>query len=96
MVESYVKVSELITVINDKYFTFFSHDTLIRLYNEKYPGSNNKFFNLLFDKWNSNCDDVLKTLSLILLQIKEHLSNEPFPNNTESPASELKDSFERL
>ncbi|WP_264559893.1 PD-(D/E)XK nuclease family protein [Flavobacterium sp. N2270] len=76
LVESYVKVSELISVINDNNFTFFSHDTLIRLYNEKYPNLNNTFFDLLFNKWNSNCDEVLKTLSLILLQIKEHLSND--------------------
>jgi hypothetical protein len=76
LVESYVKVSELISVINDNNFTFFSHDTLIRLYNERYPDTNNKFFNLLFDKWNSNCDEALKTLSLILLEIKGFLSND--------------------
>ena len=44
LVESYVKVSELISVINDNNFTFFSHDTLIRLYNERYPDTNNKLF----------------------------------------------------
>ena len=47
LVESYVKVSELISVINDNNFTFFSHDTLIRLYNEKYPNLNNTFFHIL-------------------------------------------------
>lgn len=74
LVNSYVNVSKLISVIHDNNYTFFSHDTFIRLYNEKYPNAENDYFNLLFNKWNSDCDVILKTLSSILLQIKGFLN----------------------
>jgi hypothetical protein len=76
LVESYLGVSELVATIHNNNFTFFSHDTLIRLYNEKYPNSTNPFFDLLFSRWSSDCNFVLNQLTSVLLTIKDALSND--------------------
>jgi hypothetical protein len=76
LVESYLGVSELVATIHNNNFTFFSHDTLIRLYNEKYPNTTNPFFNLLFSRWSSDCNFVLHQLTSVLLTIKDSLSND--------------------
>jgi hypothetical protein len=76
LVESYLGVSELVATIHNNNFTFFSHDTLIRLYNEKYSNTVNPFFDLLFSKWSSDCNFVLQQLTSVLLTVKDSLSND--------------------
>uniref|UniRef100_UPI00404B102E PD-(D/E)XK nuclease family protein n=1 Tax=Flavobacterium sp. TaxID=239 RepID=UPI00404B102E len=76
LVETYLDVSELVATIRNNNFTFFSHDTLIRLYKEKHPNSDTTFFNLLFSRWSSDCNFVLQQLSSVLLSIKSNLSND--------------------
>jgi len=76
LVESYLGVSELVATIHNNNFTFFSQDTLIRLYKEKYPDTINPFFDLLFSRWSSDCNFVLHQLTSVLLTIKDSLSND--------------------
>jgi len=57
-------------VINNNNFTFFSNQKLFSLYEEKYPNTENKFFQLLFTRWDDSISDILASLNSILLTIK--------------------------
>jgi hypothetical protein len=76
LVEPYCKVEEVVKVINNNNFTFFSNQKLFSLYEEKYPNSENKFFQLLFTRWEDSISDILANLNSILLTIKSYLSND--------------------
>jgi hypothetical protein len=76
LVEPYCKVEEVVKVINNNNFTFFSNQKLFSLYEEKYPNSENKFFQLLFTRWDDSIFDILANLNSILLTIKSYLSND--------------------
>jgi hypothetical protein len=76
LVEPYCKVEEVVKVINNNNFTFFSNQKLFSLYEEKYPNSENKFFQLLFTRWDDSISDILTNLNSILLTIKSYLSND--------------------
>lgn len=76
LVEPYCKVEEVVKVINNNNFTFFSNQKLFSLYEEKYPKSENKFFQLLFTRWDDSISDILENLNSILLTIKSYLSND--------------------
>ncbi len=76
LVEPYCKVEEVVKVINNNNFTFFSNQKLFSLYEEKYPSSENKFFQLLFTRWDDSISDILSNLNAILLTIKSYLSND--------------------
>ena len=76
LVEPYCKVDEVVNVINNNNFTFFSNQKLFSLYEEKYPNSENKFFQLLFTRWDDSISDILTNLHSILLTIKSYLSND--------------------
>ena len=76
LVEPYCKVEEVVKVINNNNFTFFSNQKLFSLYEEKYPNSENKFFQLLFTRWDDSISDILTNLNAILLIIKSYLSND--------------------
>ena len=76
LVEPYCKVEEVVNVINNNNFTFFSNQKLFSLYEEKYPNSENKFFQLLFTRWDDSISDILTNLNAILLTIKSYLSND--------------------
>lgn len=76
LVEPYCKVEEVVKVINNNNFTFFSNQKLFSLYEEKYPKSENKFFKLLFTRWDDSISEILANLSSILLTIKSYLSND--------------------
>lgn len=76
LVEPYCKVEEVVKVINNNNFTFFSNQKLFSLYEEKYPNTENKFFKLLFTRWDDSISDILVNLNSILLTIKSYLSND--------------------
>lgn len=76
LVEPYCKVEEVVKVINNNNFTFFSNQKLFSLYEEKYPNTDNKFFKLLFTRWDDSISDILVNLNSILLTIKSYLSND--------------------
>ena len=76
LVEPYCKVEEVVKVINNNNFTFFSNQKLFSLYEEKYPNTENKFFKLLFTRWDESISDILVNLNSILLAIKSYLSND--------------------
>ncbi|RAK23817.1 PD-(D/E)XK nuclease superfamily protein [Flavobacterium aquaticum] len=76
LVEPYCKVEEVVKVINNNNFTFFSNQKLFSLYEEKYPNTENKFFKLLFTRWDDSISDILVNLNSILLIIKSYLSND--------------------
>lgn len=76
LVEPYCKVEEVVKVINNNNFTFFSNQKLFSLYEEKYPNTENKFFQLLFTRWDDSISDILTNLNSILLTIKFYLSND--------------------
>lgn len=76
LVEPYCKVEKVVKVINNNNFTFFSNQKLFSLYEEKYPNSENKFFKLLFTRWDDSISDILANLNSILLIIKSYLSND--------------------
>lgn len=76
LVEPYCKVEEVVKVINNNNFTFFSNQKLFSLYEEKYPNAANKYFELLFTRWDDSISDILANLNAILLTIKSHLSND--------------------
>jgi hypothetical protein len=76
LVEPYCKVEEVVKVINNNNFTFFSNQKLFSLYEEKYPNSENKFFQLIFTRWDDSISDILANLKSILLTIKSYLSND--------------------
>ncbi|WP_445713925.1 PD-(D/E)XK nuclease family protein [Flavobacterium sp.] len=76
LVEPYCKVEEVVKVINNNNFTFFSNQKLFSLYDEKYPNLENKFFKLLFTRWEDSISDILANLNSILLTIKSYLSND--------------------
>jgi hypothetical protein len=75
LVEPYCKVEEVVAVIQNNNFTFFSNQKLFSLYNEKYPNLENKFFQLLFTRWDGSISEVLSNLNAILFTIKSYLSN---------------------
>ena len=75
LVEPYCRAEEVVKVINNNNFTFFSIQKLFSLYEEKYPNSENKFFQLLFARWDYSISDILANLNAILLTIKSYLSN---------------------
>jgi len=76
LVEPYCKVEEVVKVINNNNFTFFSNQKLFSLFEEKYPNTENKFFELLFTRWDDSISDILSNLNAILLTIKSYLSND--------------------
>lgn len=76
LVEPYCKMEEVVKVINNNNFTFFSNQKLFSLYEEKYPNTENKFFKLLFTRWDDSISEILANLSSILLTIKSYLSND--------------------
>jgi hypothetical protein len=76
LVEPYCKVEEVVNVINNNNFTFFSNQKLFSLFEEKYPNTENKFFELLFTRWDDSISDILTNLNSILLTIKSYLSND--------------------
>jgi hypothetical protein len=76
LVEPYCKVEEVVKVINNNNFTFFSNQKLFSLFEEKYPNTENKFFELLFTRWDDSISDILTNLNSILLTIKSYLSND--------------------
>lgn len=76
LVESYCNVDEVVKVINNNNFTFFSNQKLFSLYEEKYPNKENNFFQLLFGRWSDSISDILSNLNSILLIIKSYLSND--------------------
>ncbi|UGS20953.1 PD-(D/E)XK nuclease family protein [Flavobacterium cyclinae] len=76
LVEPYCKVEEVVKVINNNNFTFFSNQKLFSLFEEKYPNIENKFFELLFTRWDDSISCILANLNAILLTVKSHLSND--------------------
>ena len=76
LVEPYCKVEEVVNVINNNNFTFFSNQKLFSLYKEKYPNAENIFFELLFKRWDNSISNILVNLNSILLTIKSYLSND--------------------
>ena len=76
LVEPYCKVDEVIKVINNNNFTFFSNQKLFELYKEKYPTIENNFFQLLFTRWDDSITEILANLNAILLTIKSFLNND--------------------
>jgi len=74
LVEPYCNVQELVAIINNNNFTFFSNQKLFAIYYEKYPDADATFFKLLFQKWEGSIDSVLASLSGILLFIKAALN----------------------
>lgn len=76
LVEPFCKVEELVKVINDNNFTFFSNEKLFSLFNEKYPNTQNEFFKLLFTRWDNSISEILANLNAILLTIKSFLNND--------------------
>ncbi|MFC5681910.1 PD-(D/E)XK nuclease family protein [Flavobacterium sp. MAHUQ-51] len=71
LVEPYAKTSDLVNTINKNNYTFISHQKLLEL--NQNPTD---LFLLLFQKWESGSIAVLQSVSQLLLNIKENLSND--------------------
>lgn len=69
IIQSSIKAENTINVIKKFNFTYITHEKLFQLQEEK-----SKLFELIFQKWNENCLEVLETFSTILLYIKETLN----------------------
>lgn len=76
LVEPYCRAQEVVKVIHANNFTFFSNQKLFSIYNEKYPDSDARFFQLLFSRWDDAIDSILANLKELLLTIKSFLGNE--------------------
>ncbi len=76
LVEPYCNAEEVVKIINNNNFTFFSNQKLFSLHEERYPNSANKFFELLFTRWDDSITNVLANLKEILLLIKSFLSTD--------------------
>ena len=71
LLESYLNTSDLVYRINQNNYTFIVHSKL-----EDLHPNGNELFQLLFQKWENNPLQVLKTISQILLIIKSNLSKD--------------------
>src|SRR5690606_32504723 len=69
LVEPLLNSEEVINIIKSNNFTFITHQKLAELHPEK-----NRFFYLIFDKWNENTLEILNRISDILLHIKDYLN----------------------
>jgi hypothetical protein len=71
LVENYANTNALVNVINEKNYTFITHQKLMELN----PNPSDLFL-LLFQKWKNGSVAVLETISSLLLTIKSNLSND--------------------
>ncbi|MBK0369779.1 PD-(D/E)XK nuclease family protein [Flavobacterium agrisoli] len=71
LVAPYAQAQTLVDFINKNNYTFITQ----RKITELYTGSSEMFI-LLFKKWDADCVAVLQSISDLLLQIKEKLSND--------------------
>ena len=71
LVENYANTNALVNVINEKNYTFITHQKLMELN----PNPSDLFL-LLFQKWENGSVAVLETISSLLLTIKSNLSND--------------------
>lgn len=69
LVEPLLDAEDVINIIKSNNFTFITHQKLEELQVEK-----NRFFRLIFDKWNENTLEILNRISDILLHIKDYLN----------------------
>src|SRR5690606_22004868 len=69
LVEPLLDCEEVINIIKSNNFTFITHQKLEELQVKK-----NRFFHLIFDKWNENTLEILNRISDILLHIKDYLN----------------------
>lgn len=70
-VESSINSVSVSKIIKEQNITFISPVEVINLFS-----SNNQFVNLLFDPWSESVNQVLETISKILLNIKESLKDD--------------------
>ncbi|GGD21205.1 PD-(D/E)XK nuclease family protein [Flavobacterium orientale] len=75
LIEPFVAAKKLVTVINSNNYTFITRDKLFEI--QKEP---NSLFSLLFEKWDASPTVVLETISAILIEIKNQLSNDSESN----------------
>jgi len=68
LIEPYAQAAKLVQIINKDNFTFITHKKLFELQPDANP-----LFQLLFQKWDTNAQEVLSTISQLLLQIKQNL-----------------------
>ncbi|MDR7209654.1 PD-(D/E)XK nuclease family protein [Flavobacterium piscis] len=71
LIEPYAKTNGVVRIINENNYTFITHQRLLEL-----KGNENKLFDLLFQKWENGSVSVLENISILLLLIKENLSND--------------------
>ncbi|RYJ39372.1 PD-(D/E)XK nuclease superfamily protein [Flavobacterium anhuiense] len=71
LVEPYAKAQRLVRIIKENNYTFITHHKILELHPEP-----SLFFNLLFEKWENGSVAVLKNISALLIEIKEHFSND--------------------
>lgn len=71
LVEPYAKTSGLVNIINQNNYTFITHQKVMELNPEP-----TDLFLLLFKKWEHGSIVVLETISVLLLTIKNNLSND--------------------
>lgn len=74
LVEPYSNLQEIVQKIRNENFTFFSHDTLVKL-KDQICLENNEFFNLLFLPWKESTEEILNRLKTILSFIKSNLNH---------------------
>ena len=70
LVEPYAKTSSLVQIINQNNYTFITQKKLLELNNNP-----SNLFDLLFNKWENGSIKVLETISSLLQNIKQNLSN---------------------
>ena len=75
LVMPYSNASAVERIIKENNFTFFSSDTLFKLFDQHKSSQDNDLFELIFLKWNDNATEVLSRLKKIILTIKLHLNN---------------------
>lgn len=69
LIEPYVNARELVNRINQNNYTFILHKRILELQENQ-----NDLFQLIFQKWDGSCVEILENLSQILLKIKSNLS----------------------
>lgn len=75
LVVSSVNANEVVKIIKNSNLTFITSNRLADLFS-KYNLQENKLVSLLFFDWNVSVEEILEKLKMILIYIKDHLSNQ--------------------
>ena len=71
LIEPNINASQLVHNINSNNYTFFGHKKLIEL-----NKNSNPLFELIFNKWENSCVDVLESIKELLEIVKNNLTND--------------------